>query len=569
MGGTMRLGADPVKLHEDTRARAAYDEPVIYERHRHRYEVNNLLRRRLEDAGLVCSGTSPDDRLVEVIELPDHPFFMASQYHPEFKSRPNRPEPLFREFVGAALERARSAARPRPRRGGRRRAPAPGRAGRDGSAGRAPIPPSAETGDAQAGTGRARTGHGGRRHVRRCARSRARAATRRDGARPCAPSSSDRPRRDRGRHRGGDRARVRKPAGPPPGPPGTRTVMLLRPHRHGAADRPGRGGAASTASIATAAPRSSAPTTRPGSRCSSRRRGAGRPRARRAAASCSSRPARRTACAAPRRSTPPRSRPSSATCSTTPRRSARMVVAAPTYYAVHAEFLGTRRACRHPAGGRAQRDRRGGEGDRDDAARPARRGDDRERRRSSRAARRPTSCPSSCTIEAEVRSLDDGKASEAVRAMVDTITWAASATETDVDTTIEEHFRAYRIPESDPIVVDRLGGAARLRGRAGAVLDRRRQRRERVRGQGPALPEPRDRRRAQPHAARAGQRCGAREDARRHAAPRRARRREVLDVLKLRRRTVASVEAADGRIARLTVELEGGADHARPSPTRG
>jgi CTP synthase len=107
MGGTMRLGADPVKLHADTRAREAYEEPVIYQRHRHRYEVNNLLRRRLEDAGLVFSGTSPDDRLVEVIELPDHPFFVASQYHPEFKSRPNRPEPLFREFVGAALERAR------------------------------------------------------------------------------------------------------------------------------------------------------------------------------------------------------------------------------------------------------------------------------------------------------------------------------------------------------------------------------------------------------------------------------------------------------------------------------
>ena len=107
MGGTMRLGADPVKLHDGTRAREAYDEPVIYQRHRHRYEVNNLLRRRLEDHGLVFSGTSPDDRLVEVIELPDHPFFMASQYHPEFKSRPNRPEPMFREFVAAALERAR------------------------------------------------------------------------------------------------------------------------------------------------------------------------------------------------------------------------------------------------------------------------------------------------------------------------------------------------------------------------------------------------------------------------------------------------------------------------------
>ena len=109
MGGTMRLGADPVKLHPETRAREIYGEAVVYERHRHRYEVNNLLRRRLEAAGLVISGTSPDERLVEVIELPRerHPFFVASQYHPEFKSRPERPAPLFREFVGAAVERAR------------------------------------------------------------------------------------------------------------------------------------------------------------------------------------------------------------------------------------------------------------------------------------------------------------------------------------------------------------------------------------------------------------------------------------------------------------------------------
>ena len=93
MGGTMRLGADPVKLHDGTRAREIFDEPVIYKRHRHRYEVNNMLRRRLEDQGLVCGGTSPDERLVEVIELPDHPFFVASQFHPEFNSRPTRPEP--------------------------------------------------------------------------------------------------------------------------------------------------------------------------------------------------------------------------------------------------------------------------------------------------------------------------------------------------------------------------------------------------------------------------------------------------------------------------------------------
>jgi CTP synthase len=112
MGGTMRLGADPVKLHDGTRIRELYDEPVVYERHRHRYEVNNHLRRRLEAAGLVCSGTSPDERLVEAIELrrEEHPFFVASQYHPEFKSRPERPAPLFREFVGAALARAEAMA---------------------------------------------------------------------------------------------------------------------------------------------------------------------------------------------------------------------------------------------------------------------------------------------------------------------------------------------------------------------------------------------------------------------------------------------------------------------------
>ena len=110
MGGTMRLGADPVKLHDGTRAREAYGEPIVSERHRHRYEVNNHLRRRLEAAGLVCSGTSLDDRLVELVELRDHPFFVASQFHPEFKSRPLRPQPLFREFVGASLRRALDAA---------------------------------------------------------------------------------------------------------------------------------------------------------------------------------------------------------------------------------------------------------------------------------------------------------------------------------------------------------------------------------------------------------------------------------------------------------------------------
>ncbi|WP_354697423.1 CTP synthase [Paraconexibacter sp. AEG42_29] len=113
LGGTMRLGADPVKLHADTRAREIYGEAVIYERHRHRYEVSISLRKRLEAAGLVVSGTSPDERLVEIVELRDHPFYVAAQFHPEFKSRPERPAPLFREFVAAALVRARERA-PQP-----------------------------------------------------------------------------------------------------------------------------------------------------------------------------------------------------------------------------------------------------------------------------------------------------------------------------------------------------------------------------------------------------------------------------------------------------------------------
>jgi CTP synthase len=102
-GGTMRLGADPVHMVPGTRARAAYgDQDVIYERHRHRYEVNPALREEIERAGLVVSGRSPNGRLVEIVELPEHPWFCASQFHPEFKSRPTRPQPLFREFVGAA-----------------------------------------------------------------------------------------------------------------------------------------------------------------------------------------------------------------------------------------------------------------------------------------------------------------------------------------------------------------------------------------------------------------------------------------------------------------------------------
>ncbi|MFW5934203.1 MAG: CTP synthase [Actinomycetota bacterium] len=109
-GGTMRLGAYPAKLLEGTRTRALYgDAPVIYERHRHRYEVNNRYRARLEEAGLVLSGVSPDDLLVEFIELTEHPFFIGTQAHPELKSRPNRPHPLFDGFIAAALRHHREA----------------------------------------------------------------------------------------------------------------------------------------------------------------------------------------------------------------------------------------------------------------------------------------------------------------------------------------------------------------------------------------------------------------------------------------------------------------------------
>jgi CTP synthase len=110
LGGTMRLGAQAVEIAEGTRTREVYDEAVIHERHRHRYEVNNQYRQQLVDSGLVVSGTFQEGRLVEIVELPDHPWFVASQFHPEFKSRPTRPAPLFREFVAAAVDRRRSRA---------------------------------------------------------------------------------------------------------------------------------------------------------------------------------------------------------------------------------------------------------------------------------------------------------------------------------------------------------------------------------------------------------------------------------------------------------------------------
>ena len=102
-GGTMRLGLYPCKIINGSKAFDAYKEEVIYERHRHRYELNNHFKEELEKEGLIFSGISPDGRLVEIIELKDHPWFVASQFHPEFKSRPNQPHPLFRDFVKISL----------------------------------------------------------------------------------------------------------------------------------------------------------------------------------------------------------------------------------------------------------------------------------------------------------------------------------------------------------------------------------------------------------------------------------------------------------------------------------
>jgi CTP synthase len=111
-GGTMRLGLYAARLAEGSTARRVYGEELIYERHRHRYEVNNRYREDLEGAGMLLSGVSPDDQLVEIVELPDHPYFVASQFHPEFKSRPDDPHPLFAGLMEAAAARHRVTSAP-------------------------------------------------------------------------------------------------------------------------------------------------------------------------------------------------------------------------------------------------------------------------------------------------------------------------------------------------------------------------------------------------------------------------------------------------------------------------
>lgn len=105
-GGTLRLGAYPCSIKAGTTMERCYGAADIRERHRHRYEFNNAYREAFEAAGLTVSGTSPDGRLVETVEIGEHPFYVGVQYHPEFKSRPNRPHPLFKGFIGAAFEKA-------------------------------------------------------------------------------------------------------------------------------------------------------------------------------------------------------------------------------------------------------------------------------------------------------------------------------------------------------------------------------------------------------------------------------------------------------------------------------
>lgn len=104
----MRLGVYPAKLAEGSLVRSLYGEELVYERHRHRYEVNNRYRHQLQSAGMSLSGISPDGQLVEFIEIPDHPFFAATQAHPELRSRPLEPHPLFTGFVAAARRRSRA-----------------------------------------------------------------------------------------------------------------------------------------------------------------------------------------------------------------------------------------------------------------------------------------------------------------------------------------------------------------------------------------------------------------------------------------------------------------------------
>ena len=466
LGGTMRLGADPIKLHDGTRAREIYGEAVIYERHRHRYEVNNMLRKRLEAAGLVMSGTSPDERLVEIVELTDHPFFVASQFHPEFKSRPERPAPLFREFVGArstgassirrrassarlaarAVRTAPRDARPRPAR------PSAGAARSDTFAGSAPSTarPVRERGCARLGARRARRA--------RTSRSRRTAPAPRSAV-TAATCSRGSPAAATGR---------------------CCSARISTPCRRGA----DRAGGASTAAGRTPTTRSSAPTTRPPSRCMLvlARRLVAEPAERRRRAAVHG---RRGARAARREGVRDRRAAQQRRLHVRQRRcrSAASSSASPTHYRVSGRAARRRRARRRQPRGRAQRDPRRRPRDRRDAPRAAR-----SARPPRTSARSPAAAPPTSSLTAA--------ASSARR---------AASTRTRAEQLASEHrrmpdrrrerprmrmrprrdgssasSRATACAPSSARGGARLRRAARLRLRAGAGVERRRQRRQRA-----------------------------------------------------------------------------------------
>ena len=452
MGGTMRLGADPVKLHDGTRIRRALRRAGRVRAPPAPLRGQQPSAPALEAAGLVCSGTSPDERLVEVIELAadDHPFFVASQYHPEFKSRPERPAPLFREFVGAAL--------------GRADAVEPALAAGETDAGDAsPAPPRGEARHRR----RARAAR--TRRSRRCAGSRARRAA--SGA--CADWVTARARADRARGRGGRRraapvglgtagqsCSARDPAAAEAGQP---TSILLCAHLD---------------TVPLAAPvepvrrrRRLGERQRGDPRRRQQGRGRGDARARPAAGvGARSRPRSASSCCSPsaRRSSlrgaqefdaSAAAQPRSATCSTTPRRSARSCSPRRPTTGSSAELRGrAAHAGIEPEDG-PQRDRRRVGRDRVDAARPPGPRDDRQRR-PIEGGTAINVVPERCWLEAEARSLDAARAEAVATEIVDHLQDAANAYECDLDVTVERMFEGYRT---------RAAGAAGAAGRAGAA----------------------------------------------------------------------------------------------------
>ena len=446
MGGTMRLGADPVKLHAGTRIRELYAEAVVYERHRHRYEVNNHLRRRLEAAGLVCSGTSPDERLVEAIELPadQHPFFVASQYHPEFKSRPERPAPLFREFVGAALAHAGRTSRPR------RPATAPGRAAtRPHRPARAPRP-TPPRGEAHH---RRRARAAPRDVRRRCAGSRARrgvSARARTGSRAsCGRMGLEVEEDDAGTRVGSDAGNLLARI-PGTGPD---SILLCAHMDTVPLTRPGRAG-----------PRRRRLGERrrrdPRRRQQVRRGGDPRARAARHVGARAARGRHRAAVhdlrggVAARRQGVRRERgcaAGSGTSSTTRRRSARSCSPRPTHYRIDAELRGrAAHAGVRPEVGRsaiaaaasAIAAMRLGRLDAETTANVG----------TIEGGTAINVIPERCQIVAEVRSLDRDRAETVATEMVDHLQEAADAAECDLDVTVERVFEGYRIRPPAPEV---------------------------------------------------------------------------------------------------------------------